>query len=74
MTKNLVVGFLDYLKTQGATYQSKNVTPDSATAGGSSTSYSVSMGGQVIMNLILSVAPVDSGKSQVALTASTAGT
>lgn len=74
MTKNLMVGFLDYLKTQGATYQSKDVTPDSATGGGSSTSYSVSTGGEVIMNLTLSIAPIGSGKSKVALTASKAGT
>ena len=74
MTKNLVIGFLDYLKTQGATYQSKNVTPDSATAGLYSTSYAVSMGGQVVMNLILTVAAPGGGKFQVVLTASKAET
>lgn len=43
MTKNLVVGFLDYLETEGATYQSTIVKPDRATAGLSSTSYAVFM-------------------------------
>lgn len=68
MTKNLVIGFLDYLKTQGVTYQSRNVTPDGAKAGQSSTSYAVSIEGHVIMNLILSVAPPGLGKFQIALT------
>lgn len=68
MTKNLVIGFLDYLRTQGVTYQSRNITPDGAKAGESSTSYAVSIEGQVIMNLILSVAPPGLGKFQIALT------
>lgn len=74
MTKNLIVGFLDYLKTQGATYQSKNVTPVAATANQTSTSYAVSMDGQVVMNLILTIAAPGNGKFQVALTASKATT
>ncbi|MGG7607487.1 NMCC_0638 family (lipo)protein [Massilia sp. BKSP1R2A-1] len=73
MTKNLVVGFLDYLKTQGATYQAKNVTPDGAASVLSSTSYSVSMDGQVIVNLVVTVAPQGGGKFQIALSASKAG-
>lgn len=68
MTKNLVTGFLDYLKTQGVTYQAKNITPNGAKAGQSSTSYAVSIEGQVIMNLILSIAPPGLGKFQIALT------
>ncbi|WP_295994062.1 hypothetical protein [Rugamonas sp.] len=74
MTKNLVVGFLEYLKTQGATYQSMTVNPASATAGLSSMNYAVSMGGQVVMNLILTVAAPRSGKFQVALTAAKVAT
>ncbi|WP_157201042.1 hypothetical protein [Massilia sp. Root351] len=70
MTTNLVVGFLDYLKTQGATYQLKNVTTDSATTLLRTTSYAVSMEGQPVMNLILTVAAPGGAKFQVALTAS----
>lgn len=72
MTRNLLAGFLDYLQTQGATYQSKIVTPDQATAGPSKTSYAVSMDGQVLMNLTLAAAAPGSGAFQVALTASRA--
>ncbi|OEZ50680.1 hypothetical protein JAB1_17980 [Janthinobacterium sp. MP5059B] len=74
MTRNLVIGFLDYLKTQGATYQSKMVTPASATASLSSTSYAVSMNGQVIMHLALTIAAPGTGPFQVALTAARAET
>lgn len=70
MTKNLIVGFLDYLKTQGATYQARVVTPDSAATSLYSMSYAVSMGGQVVMNLTMTIAPPGGGKFQVALTAS----
>lgn len=62
------------LKTQGATYQSKIVTPASATAGLSSTSYAVSMNGQVIMHLTLTIAAPGAGPFQVALTAARAET
>lgn len=70
MTKNLVVGFMDYLKTQGASYQPKDITPKSAGDGSSTTSYAVSIGGETIMNLILTISPRGVGMSQVALTAS----
>lgn len=70
MTKNLVSGFMDYLKTQGASYQSKDITPKNAGNGYSTTSYSVSIGGEAIMNLILTIAPRGAGAFQVALTAS----
>jgi len=74
MTEDLVVGFLGYLKTQGATYESKRITPKSALADGVSTSYSVFVEGQVIMNIVLSIAPSSNGASQIALTASKTGT
>lgn len=70
MTKNLVTGFLDYLKTQGATYQSRDITPKNVGDRGSTTSYSVSIGGEAIMSLILSIAPCGAEACQVALTAS----
>lgn len=70
MTKNLVVGFMDYLKTQGASYQPKDIAPESAGDGSSTTSYAVSIEGEAVMNLILTIAPRGAGTFQVALTAS----
>lgn len=73
MTKNLVTGFMDYLKTQGATYQLRDTTPKNAVAGYSTTNYAVSTGNQVIMNLSVTIAPRGTGAFQVALTASKVG-
>lgn len=70
MTRNLIDGFMGYLKTQGATYESKDITPKSAGVGSSTTSYAVSIGGEAIMNLILSIAPSGARTFKVALTAS----
>lgn len=72
MTQNLVVGFLDYLKTQGLSYQPASATPVGAAAGLSTTNYAVSAEGQVLMNMTLTVAPPGSGQFQIALTAAKA--
>ncbi|RYF34611.1 MAG: hypothetical protein EOO38_29395 [Cytophagaceae bacterium] len=70
MTRNLVDGFMGYLKTEGASYQFKDITPKSAEDGSSTTNYAVCIGGEAIMNLVLSIAPRGASMFQVALTAS----